>query len=154
MKSSITRLGITASVLMLTLSGCNQDLEDRIDRLEAELREVRSDTRDDVTGLKERVISAETRVGVSSDGMSFEDRIELIEESMSEAISGKSGESNMVYLRPLLQGHAPLPTDHGTLLVRIEGMDINMESSGFTVHLNIGNPHALAIQQFTLKGDH
>lgn len=155
MKGSLTRLGITTTALALLLSGCNQDLEDRIDRLEAELREVRSDTRDNVDQLKERVISAETKVGVSSDGMSFEDRIGLIEDSMSEAISDKSSESKVVYLRPLMQGHAPLHTDHGTFLVRIEGMDINPEKdSGFTVHLNIGNPHALAIQQFTLKGDH
>lgn len=154
MKGSTPRFAIATTALTLSLSGCNQDLEDRLDRLEAELRGIRSDTRDEVNSLKERVISAETKVGVSDDGTSLDQRVDLIEDSLSEAISSKSADNNMVYLRPLLQGHAPLPTDHGTFLVRIEGMDLNVESSGFTVHLNIGNPHALAIQQFTLKGDH
>jgi len=154
MTGSPTRFGFATVALALLLSGCDKGLDQRIDRLEAELREVRSDTRDDVTQLKARVISAETTVGVSNDGISFDDRIALIEESMSEALSTKSKETNMVYLRPLLQGHAPLSTDHGTFLVRMEGMDLNLDSNGFTVHLNIGNPHALAIQQFTLKGDH
>lgn len=154
MISTFTRFGFATVALALLLSGCNKDLEQRIDRLEAELREVRSDTRDDVTELKGRVISAETTVGVSNDGISFDDRIALIEKSMSEALSSKSKDTDMVYLRPLVQGHAPLNTDHGTFLVRIEGMDLNLNSNGFTVHLNIGNPHAIAIQQFTLKGDH
>lgn len=149
-----SRCVFTLTALCLLSPGCNEDLQQRIDRLEAELREVRSDTRDNVEELKSRVISAETKVGVSDDGKSLEERIALVEDSMGEVLSMTAKENEMVYLRPLLQGHAPLHTDHGTFLVRVEGMDLNLQSGGYTVHLNIGNPHALAVQQFTLKGDH
>jgi hypothetical protein len=143
-----------ALLLSLGLSGCNKDLEERLDRLEAELRGVRSDTRETVDELKTRVISAETKVGVSSGGKSLDQRIQSLEDSFGEVLSMKSRENEMVYLRANLQGHAPLLTDHGTFLVRIEGIDLNLKSGGFTVHLNIGNPQAIAVQQFTLRGDH
>ena len=143
-----------AILLSLGLSGCNKDLEERLDRLEAELRGVRSDTRDTVEELKTRVISAETKVGVSGQGKTLDERIRSLEDSFGEVLSMKSRENEMVYLRANLQGHAPLLTDHGTFLVRIEGMDLNLKTGGYTVHLNIGNPQAIAVQQFTLRGDH
>src|SRR5690606_21515205 len=71
-----------------------------------------------------------------------------------EVLSMKSRDNEMVYLRANLQGHAPLLTDHGTFLVRMEGIDLNVGSGGYTVHLNVGNPQAIAVQQFTLRGDH
>ncbi|MCG8602551.1 MAG: hypothetical protein MI807_20575 [Verrucomicrobiales bacterium] len=133
------------------LGGCNKDLEERIDRLEAELRSIRSDTRDDVTGLKERVIAAETTVGISDNSLSFAERLSALERTSGE---GTGAVNSTVYLRPNLQGHAPLSTDHGTFLVRREGMELNVANNSYTVHLNIGNPHAIAIEQFTLTGDH
>lgn len=142
-----------ASVILLA-TGCNSDQLERIDRLEAELRGIRSDTRDEVKELKNRIIAAETSIGVSSGGRSFEDRVTQLEASVSEYASMRQGNSGMVYLRPNLRGHAPLSTDHGTFLIRMEGMDLNLETGGYNVHLNIGNPHALAIEQFTLLGDH
>ncbi|MDF1851299.1 MAG: hypothetical protein P1U85_10730 [Verrucomicrobiales bacterium] len=154
MKFPTVRILFLLTPLSLLLSGCNSDLEERVDRLEAELRGVRSDTRDEVSELKNRVISAETTIGISSDGRSFEDRIGQLEASVSEYASMRQGNNGMVYLRPNLRGHAPLNTDHGTFLVRMEGMDLNIETGGYNVHLNIGNPHAIAIEQFTLVGDH
>ncbi|MAS94354.1 MAG: hypothetical protein CMO55_14240 [Verrucomicrobiales bacterium] len=142
---------VITSVLMLT--GCDKDLQQRVDRLEAELRAVRSDTRDQVDTLKTRVIEAENKVGVSETEKSLDDRITDLEASLSEALAMKSRRNEMVYLRPNLQGHAPLNTDHGTFLVRMEGIDLNIDSGGYMVHLNIGNPHAIAINQFSLKGD-
>lgn len=139
---------------LVLLSGCNSDLVERVDRLEAELRGVRSDTRDEVKELKNRVITAENAIGSSSDGRSFEERIAQLEASVSEYASLRQGNNGMVYLRQNLRGHAPLNTDHGTFLVRMEGMDLNLDTGGFNVHLNIGNPHAIAIEQFTLIGDH
>ncbi|MEM6916653.1 MAG: hypothetical protein AAF491_08825 [Verrucomicrobiota bacterium] len=138
----------------IALSACDKDLQERVDRLEAELRGVRSDTRDEVESLKARVIAAETSVGVSSDERTFEERISDLEGSLSQVIAMKGATNNMVYLRPNLQGHAPLLTDHGTFLVRMEGMDLNLTQGGYTVHLNIGNPHAVAVEQFTLVGDY
>ncbi|MDF1826578.1 MAG: hypothetical protein P1U68_18180 [Verrucomicrobiales bacterium] len=145
----------TLSLLMLSLvmTGCDKDLQERVDRLEAELRGVRSDTRDEVEALKGRVIAAETSVGVSGDGRSFDERLADLEGSLSQVIAMKGATNNMVYLRPNLQGHAPLLTDHGTFLVRMEGMDLNIGREGYTVHLNIGNPHAVAVEQFSLTGD-
>ena len=143
-----------AALLAAVLCGCSdKDLQQRVDRLEAELRGVRSDTRDTVDELKNRVISAETKVGVSGQGKSLDERISLVENAFSEVLSMKSRDNEMVYLRPNLQGHAPLLTDHGTFLVRMEGIDLNVTSGGYTVHLNIGNPQAIAVQQFTLRGD-
>ena len=141
-------------LLALTLAACDKDLQERVDRLEAELRGVRSDTRDSVDELKNRVIAAETKVGVSGTGKTLAERIALLEGSFGEVLTMKSRDNEMVYLRANLQGHAPLLTDHGTFLVRMEGIDLNVESGGYTVHLNIGNPQAIAVQQFTLRGDH
>lgn len=145
----------TLSLLLLGLvmTSCDKDLQERVDRLEAELRGVRSDTRDEVEALKSRVIAAETSVGVSGDGRSFDERLADLEGSLSQVIAMKGATNSMVYLRPNLQGHAPLLTDHGTFLVRMEGMDLNVGREGYTVHLNIGNPHAVAVEQFSLIGD-
>lgn len=146
---------LCAAVLTaFALSGCNKDLVERIDRLEAELRGVRSDTRDQVDELKSRVISAETKVGASGGGKTLDERIRSLEDSFGEVLSMKSRDNEMVYLRANLQGHAPLLTDHGTFLVRMEGIDLNLATGGYSVHLNIGNPQAIAVQQFTLRGHH
>lgn len=145
---------LIAAFAMLAITGCDSDLEQRVDRLEAELRGVRSDTRDDVSELKDRVIDAETKIGFSSDGRSFVERLLQLEASVGEIADRGRGGNEMVYLRPTLRGHAPLRTDHGTFLVRLEGMDLNLETGGYDIHLNIGNPHAIAIEQFTLSGDH
>ena len=155
MRGFPTPLRVTAIVwLTLSLTGCDKDLQLRVDRLEAELRAIRSDTRDSVDELKNRVIAAETKVGVSGDGKTLDERIAILEDSFGEVLAMKSRDNEMVYLRTNLQGHAPLLTDHGTFLVRMEGMDLNAESGGYTIHLNIGNPQAIAVQQFTLRGDH
>lgn len=143
-----------AILFALGLSSCNKDLEERLDRLEAELRGVRSDTRDTVEELKTRVISAETKVGVGSGGKTLDERITGLESSFGEVLAMKSRDNEMVYLRANLQGHAPLLTDHGTFLVRMEGIDLNASAGTYSVHLNIGNPQAIAIQQFTLRGHH
>ena len=153
MISTFSRILILTFVT-LAMIGCDKDLQERVDRLEAELRAVRSDTRDEVASLKSRVIEAETSVGTSSDGRSFEERIADLEGALGQVIAMRGATNNMGYLRPNLQGHSPLLTDHGTFLVRMEGMDLNLTQGGFTVHLNIGNPHAVAVEQFTLSGDY
>lgn len=145
---------LVALAAALGLSSCNKDLVERIDRLEAELRGVRSDTRESVDELKGRVIAAEGKVGVGGGGKTLDERLAALEDSFAEVVSMKSRDNEMVYLRPNLQGHAPLLTDHGTFLVRMEGIDLNLASGGYTVHLNIGNPQAIAVQQFTLRGHH
>ncbi len=148
-------LQICAAVLTaLLLNGCNKDLVERLDRLEAELRGIRSDTREQVEDLKLRVISAETKVGVAKGGKSLDQRIQSLEDSFGEVIAMKSRDNEMVYLRANLQGHAPLLTDHGTFLVRLEGIDLNLATGGYSIHLNIGNPQAIAVHQFTLRGHH
>ncbi|MDF1861638.1 MAG: hypothetical protein P1U87_15585 [Verrucomicrobiales bacterium] len=144
---------LVALLAFLCLTGCNKDLEERIDRLEAELREVRSDTRENVEGLKSRVIAAENTVGTADDDRSFAERLQAVEGAVRQGGAGGVG-NQMVYLRPNLQGHAPLQTDHGTFLIRMEGMELNIENNSYSVHLNIGNPQAIAIEQFTLTGDH
>lgn len=146
---------VAAALLLLSpLASCNKDLEERIDRLEAELRGVRSDTRESVDQLKGRVIAAENKVGGGATGKTLDERISSLENAFGEVVSMKSRDNEMVYLRANLQGHAPLLTDHGTFLVRMEGIDLNLASGGYTVHLNIGNPQAIAVQQFTLRGHH
>lgn len=155
MRGFLTPARLALPVLVsLSLSACDKDLQQQVDRLEAELRSIRSDTRETVEELKGRVIAAESKVGVSGSGKTLDERIALLEGSFGEILTMKSRDNEMVYLRANLQGHAPLLTDHGTFLVRMEGIDLNVESGGYTVHLNIGNPQAIAIQQFTLRGDH
>ena len=77
-------------LLAFALSACDDDLQQRVDRLEAELRGVRSDTRDSVDALKNRVIAAETKVGVSDSGKTLDERISLLEGSFGEVLSMKS----------------------------------------------------------------
>ena len=155
MRGFLTPARLALPVLVsLSLSACDKDLQQQVDRLEAELRSIRSDTRETVEELKGRVIAAESKVGVSGSGKTLDERIALLEGSFGEILTMKSRDNEMVYLRANLQGHAPLLTDHGTFLVRMEGIDLNVESGGYTVHLNVGNPQAIAIQQFTLRGDH
>ncbi len=146
--SSLILLGFST----MLLSSCDNELQGRVDRLEAELRGIRSDTRDEVGELKNRVIAAETTVGVGGDGISITDRIAALEAATGP--TGGQANNKVVYLRPNLQGHSPVETDHGVFLVRMEGIDLNNKTGTFIVHLNIGNPHAVAIQQFVLKGDH
>ncbi len=78
-------LRVSAALLLsLGLSACNKDLEERIDRLEAELRGVRSDTRETVDELKTRVISAKPG-RVSSGGKTLDERIRSLEDSFGES---------------------------------------------------------------------
>ncbi len=64
----------TILVALLLLTQCDSGQEKRIDRLEAEIREIRSDTRDQVNGLGDRVEAAEAKVGTSSSATNLEER--------------------------------------------------------------------------------
>ncbi len=142
------------ALLCLLQAGCDKDTQLRIDRLEAELREVRSDTRDEVAQIKTRVISAESAVGFSQDDRSLHDRLNHLETSI-EAVRSLGATGNQpVFLRAMMQGHSLLHTDHGTFLVQMEGMDIDIAEGGYTVHLSIGNPFAFSVNQFSLTGNH
>lgn len=155
MRGILTHLYILAFCVGLPLlTSCNKELVDRIDRLEAELRAVRSDTRESVDEVKTRVAAAESMMGEAKAGKSLSQRVQALEDSFSDVVAMKSRDNEMVYLRANLKGHAPLLTDHGTFLVRIEGIDLNTKTQGFSVHLNIGNPQAISIQQFYLKGSY
>jgi len=138
----------------LALAGCDNESQERIDRLEAELREVRSDTRDQVADLKTRVISTETKIGFSQEEGSFSDRLGSLERSIDAVRPLGSRGNQIVYLRAGMTGHTLLHTDHGTFLVRIEGLDINIERGGYDAHLSIGNPYGFSVNQFTLHGSH
>ena len=138
----------------LVLFGCDSETQERIDRLEAELREVRSDTRDEVADLKTRVITAETKIGFSQEDGSFSDRLGSLERSIDAFRTLGSRGNQIVYLRAGMTGHTLLHTDHGTFLVRIDGLDINIERGGYDAHLSIGNPYGFSINQFTLRGSH
>ncbi|MEM9281545.1 MAG: hypothetical protein AAGA96_06965 [Verrucomicrobiota bacterium] len=140
--------------VLSALTGCNKETEERLDRLEAELREIRSDTRDEVAQLKTRVISAESTVGYTQDGRSFADRVSFVEQSIEALRSLGSNENQTVFLRAAMKGHSLLPTDHGTFLVRLEDLDIDIANGGFFVHIAVGNPFGFAVNQFTLQGNY
>ncbi len=149
------RASYSAFFALFLLMGCSdKELQKRVDRLEAELREVRSDTRDQVNVLQDRVEAAEAKVGPSTSTTNIEERLSKLTGSVNQIMRSQSASDKMAYLRPHLNGHSPLPTDHGTFLVRIEGMDLDAKAGGYQIHLNIGNPLALAVQQFTLRGDY
>ncbi len=151
-RASLTFLPVAISALFL--SACNnKETEERLDRLEAEIRAVRSDTRDEVATIGDRVDAAELKLGNSSEKENFAQRLDEIDSNLLQLRQNQGTSDRMAYLRPHLNGHTPLQTDHGTFLVRIEGMDLNLATGGYDIHLNIGNPFALAVQQFTLKGD-
>ncbi len=139
--------------LPLVLTQCtDQELVERVDRLEAELRSVRSDTREEVAGLRNRVIDAETDLGESVSDVPFATRLEQAERAMKNLVAQKSQDSSTVTLSRTMQGHAPLRTDHGTLLARMGDIQIALQREGFLVTVELGNPHAMSISDFTLTG--
>lgn len=154
----MTKFGFHRATLVafssLIFSSCNNETGARIDRLEAELREVRSDTRDEVAQLKMQVIAAETKIGFSQEDGSFADRLGSLEQSVDGIRMLGSRGNRIVYLRTGMGGHTLLHTDHGTFLVRLENININIERGGYDVRLSIGNPYGFAINQFTLRGSH
>lgn len=135
-------------------SSCDKETGPRIDRLEAEIRELRSDTRDEVAQLKTRVIAAETKIGFSQEDGSFADRLGSLEQSVNGIRTLGSRGNQIVYLRTGMRGHTLLHTDHGTFLVRLESININIERGGYDAHISLGNPYGFAINQFTLRGSH
>lgn len=150
-RASLTFLPVAISAFLL--SGCNKEAEERLDKLEAEIRAIRSDTRDEVATIQDRVEAAELKLGNSTEKDNLVKRLDEIDSNLRQLRQNMGSTDKRAYLRPHLNGHTPLPTDHGTFLVRIEGMDLNLQTGGYDVHLNIGNPFALAVQQFSLKGD-
>ncbi len=145
---------VIALLVLFLFSACENNQKERIDRLEAELRGIRSDTRDQVNELSDRVEAAEAKVGKSSSTVNLEERFAVVDKEVSQLMRTQGSTDKMAYLRPHLNGHSPLPTDHGTFLVRIEGIDLDARAGGYQIHLNIGNPLALAVQKFTLRGDY
>ena len=136
------------------LSGCNDAMEKRMDRLESDLRTERSDSRDRINELQDRLEAAEAKLGKSKSAVNLEERFVTLDNKVKQIMRSQNSLDKMAYLRPHLNGHSPLPTDHGTFLVRIEGIDLDAQAGGYLVHLNIGNPLGLAVQQFTLQGDY
>jgi len=154
----MTRFGYHQAALVIfssfIFSSCDNKTGSRLDRLEAEIREVRSDTRDEVAQLKTRVIAAETKIGFSQEDGSFADRLGSLEQSVDGIRTLGSRGNKIVYLRTGMGGHTLLHTDHGTFLIRLESVNINIERGGYDARLSVGNPYGFAINQFTLRGSH
>ena len=148
-KRRSVQLGLFLFLLFLN-SGCNDT--QRLDRLESEIRTIRSDTGDEVATLRERVEAAEAKVGAGGSAP-IEQRLAGLEDQIRQVLEKVGDRNDMAYLRSNLNGHTTMRTDHGPFLVRLEGIDLNIGGKGFTAHLNIGNPLALSVQQFLLKGD-
>ncbi|MDF1754704.1 MAG: hypothetical protein P1U89_18105 [Verrucomicrobiales bacterium] len=135
------------------LCSCNDT--ERLDRLESEIRSIRSDTRDEVATLRERVEATEGKVGGGGGSTPIEERFAHLESKFTKLLEKYDDRGDMAYLsRNNLNGHSTMQTDHGALMVRLEGIDLNVGGDGFNVHLSIGNPSAVSIQQFILKGDY
>ncbi len=139
------------ALTMLAGVGCNDT--ERLDRLESEIRAIRSDTRDEVATLRDQVEAFEAKLGSSDGPASLEQRFDRLEQRFVAAMETVGDKEDMAYLRANLNGHAPLQTDHGAFLVRLEGIDLNVGGKGYTARLNIGNPMAISVQQFLMKGD-
>lgn len=128
-------------------SACNDS--ERLDRLESEIRAIRSDTRDEIETLRDQVDASGAAQGPSA----LDSRVERLESRLVELLEKADDRGDMAYLRANANGHATMQTDHGPFLIRLEGIDLNVGGEGFTAHLEIGNPLSLSIQQFVLKGD-
>lgn len=149
MRQLLIHLPLLITFCFLVL-GCSDT--ERLDRLESEIRSIKSDTRDEVAILRERVEAAEARTGGGSSPI--EDRVGNLENRVLGLLEKYGDRKDMAYLRTNLNGHTTMQTDHGPFLIRLEGIDLNVGGKGFTAHLNIGNPLSLSVQQFLLKGDY
>ncbi len=141
---------ISPILVLCVLSGCTDT--ERLDRLESEIRAIRSDTQEEVETLRQSM--GATGASKTATGTPLEARFAHLEDKFSELLQKYDDRGDLAYLsRNRLSGHSTMQTDHGTMLVRLEGIDLNIGGQGFTVHLSIGNPSGIAIQQFVLKGD-
>ncbi len=138
------------SIALAFLSSSCSDTE-RLDRLEADIRAIKADTRDEVDSIRTRVDAMDG--GGGSSGGEIGARMNSLESRLAEVMEAQGVGSDTAYLRPGVRGHAPMETDHGIFLIRLEGIDLNVGGQGFTVHLEIGNLNPLMINQFVLKGD-
>lgn len=131
------------------LSGCVD--KKRVDKLDSEIRSLKSDTRDEIDALRDRLDAYES----NADGSPNEERFVELENRITRLLEKNDDRSKMAYLSSNnTNGHATIQTDHGAMLVRLEGIDLNVGGQGFNVHLSIGNPTGVSIQQFLLKGDY
>ena len=165
-----TRTACAAALLLATLAGCDQGpsarvLEHRIDELESQI-EVLAKRADAAMAaaesgdgdLKHRVEaveqkSAEAIAQTSTLAEEQNARFQRIEQSLNNVIRMKEESEAVAYLEPASEGHRTLKTEHGTFLVRMEGIERDIVAGGFRVHLNIGNPMGIELQEYRLKGD-
>ncbi|MDF1815095.1 MAG: hypothetical protein P1V20_23025 [Verrucomicrobiales bacterium] len=144
-------LRIFPAITLFALCGCIDT--ERLDRLEADIRAIKSDTRDAVETLRAEIDAANLKQDDGA-GTPIESRFDHLEKKFSELLEKYDDRGDMAYLsRNNLNGHATMQTDHGSFLVRLEGIDLNVGGQGFNVHLSIGNTTGVSIQQFVLKGD-
>lgn len=144
------RLFLIILPLGLLFAGCSDT--ERMDRLEAEIRAVKSDTRREVEGIRNSVAPGSADAG--SGGGSLTERVGNLEQRVNQALEKYDNQSGkFAYLRQNANGHATMATDHGTFLIRLEQVDLNPRGQGFIAKISIANPGALTIQQFVLRGD-
>lgn len=165
-----TRRDLVAGLCLAALTSCDQGpsprlLQERLDELEDKIKvvEKRADSAilaSEAGGhdLKQRVEAAEQKSGealAQTSTLSEEQnaRFQRIEQSLTNVMRIKEENEAVAYLEPSSPGHRTLQTEHGTFLVRIEGIARDPVNGGFRVELNIGNPMGLEIQEFRLKGD-
>lgn len=148
MRFSFTLFTLTACLL---LSGCSDT--ERLDRLDADIRAIKADTTDEVEKMR-KIVSSTGGSSAGSAPSSVSARLDRLESRFTELLTKYDDRGDMAYLRANAQGSAIMQTDHGPMMVRLEGIDLNVGGQGFTLQLDIGNPSGVAISQFLLKGDY
>lgn len=130
---------------LVVLSGCQSDTR-RLDLLDSDIRELKEENE----ALKEKISILES----GSSGTPLSARIDDLDLRFTELLQKYDDRGDMAYLRANVNGHAVLKTDHGILLIRLEGIKLNVGGEGFVVDLSIGNPTGLTFNQYDLIGDY
>lgn len=169
-RSLSSLLVLQAFLVIAVLPGCRREpspvvLESRIDQLEKKLADIseRADaamlaSESGAQESKQRIEAAEQKsaeaLGQTNTMVTEQNaRFQRIEQSLNNVIRMKEESEAVAYLEPSSPGHRTLKTEHGTFLVRIEGIQQDIVAGGYRVELNIGNPMGLEVQEYRLKGD-
>ncbi|NNE90841.1 MAG: hypothetical protein HKN23_04270 [Verrucomicrobiales bacterium] len=153
------------AVLCFSVSCKDQELERRVEMLEAELKTVKSSTQDRIDQsssksddinrrmeLSEQKIT-EAQAQVSTVVTQHETRFQRLEKSISDLVRMQEQREKQAYLRPGIAENIALQTELGSFLVRLVDIKPALGSGGSVARINLGNPSNIAIQEFTLKGD-
>lgn len=163
---SLARLALACLLLPLAACDNKSDLERALldrrvaelerqiknlqDRTDQELSQSQGSSQDAATRLdsvEEKVAEATRLAGEASRNH------ERLGEGLAELARLQREHESLAMLSPDYKGHYAIQTEHGVMLLRLDGLERDFQLGGYIARLSVGNPMGLTVQEFVLKGD-